>query len=280
MLAAAVYSCDANAPLRDLCRTLAPHDPGGVGGFVLQHLVPPVVIFAVIYVAGRLLRRGAARAVARAGGDPQLDALVHNVGAAVIYFFAVISALVAAGIPLALMLTFGGLTSLAIGLAFQDLLRNILAGIWLLLERPFRIGDLITVGDTGGVVQTITLRTTALRTADGRLAVMPNLTVFTGVVLNSSAFERRRYTVTLRLERDRDLEAAMRSARHELEATTEIVRQPPPAVRPQLDGEGILLNCDYWLDYRARDTDAVTAEIVRRLWVVLDGDQPAATAAD
>nr|MDQ2961446.1 mechanosensitive ion channel family protein [Candidatus Dormibacteraeota bacterium] len=170
MLAAAVYSCDPTSPFNDVCRSIASHDPGGVGGFLLQHLVPPVAVFAIVYLGGQLLRRGVARAVERAGGDPQLRALVRNVGTVVIYFFAIISALVAAGINPAFLLTFGGLTSLAIGLAFQDLLRNILAGIWLLVERPFHINDLVTVGDVTGVVQTITLRTTALRTGDGRLA--------------------------------------------------------------------------------------------------------------
>ena len=69
-----------------------------------------------------------------------------------------------------------------------------------------------TIADVAGVVQTITLRTTALRTADGRLAMLPNLTVFSGVVINSSAYGMRRYTVSLRIERDRDLEAALRAA--------------------------------------------------------------------
>jgi small conductance mechanosensitive channel len=276
MLAAAVYTCDPTAPFSDVCRSIAARDPGGIGGFLLQRVVAPVVVFAIVYLGGQLLRRGVARAAERAGGDPQVRALVRNVGSAVIYFFAIISALVAAGINPAFLLTFGGLTSLAIGLAFQDLLRNILAGIWLLLERPFRINDLITVGDTTGVVQTVTLRTTALRTGDGRLAIFPNLAVFSGLVINSSAYERRRYTVTLRLERPHDVEAAIRAARRELEAVAEIVQQPPPGVRPQLDGEGILLNCDYWLDYRAHDADAVMATVVRRLWVVLEG--PATTA--
>jgi small conductance mechanosensitive channel len=188
----------------------------------------------------------------------------------------VVSGLVTAGINAAFILTFGGLASLAIGLAFQDVLRNVLAGIWLLLERPFRIGDLIAlVGvDIGGVVQTITLRTTALRTADGRLAVIPNLTVFSGVVVNSSRYGQRRYTVRLRIERDHDLEAALRAARRELEAISEIAREPAPTVQPQLDGEGILLHCGFWLDHRTHDVDAVTADVARRLWVITERSAP------
>jgi small-conductance mechanosensitive channel len=268
MLAAAAFACDRTYFFDDLCTSVQKHDPTGIAGPLIERLIGPILVFALVFAAGRLLRRIVDRTVQRARGDPQVRALVRNVGGAIIYFFAVLSGLVTAGVNAAFLLTFGGLASLAIGLAFQDVLRNVLAGIWLLLERPFRIGDLIAVGDESGAVQTITLRTTALRTADGRLAILPNLTVFSGVIVNSSAFGQRRYTVSLRLDRDRDLEAAMRAARRELEATGEVAKEPHPTVTPQLDGEGILLHCSYWLDYRTHDVDAIAADLARRLWVI------------
>ncbi len=270
---AAAFHCDPSFFFDDLCSALDRHDPSGVAGPLVERLIGPVVIFVLVVTVGRALRRVVDRTAVRAGGDPQVRALVRNVGGAVIYFFAVLAGLVTAGVNAAFVLTFGGLASLAVGLAFQDVLRNVLAGIWLLVERPFRIGDAITlVGvDMSGVVQTITLRTTAMRTADGRLAVVPNLTVFSGVVVNSSSFSQRRVTVTLRLERDRDLEAALREARRQLEASPEVAREPAPTVQPQLDGEGILLHCNAWLDQRVHDVDAVTADLARRLWLSTDG---------
>jgi small-conductance mechanosensitive channel len=270
MLAASAFACDKSYFFDDLCSTVQNHDPTGVAGPLIERLIGPIVVFALVFTVGRLLRRIIDRTVQRAGGDPQVRALVRNVGGAIIYFFAVLSGLVTAGVNAAFLLTFGGLASLAIGLAFQDVLRNVLAGIWLLVERPFRIGDLIAVGDSTGVVQTITLRTTALRTGDGRIAILPNLTVFSGVVVNSSAYGQRRYTISLRIERDHDLEAAMRAARRELEATPQASKQPPPSIAPQLDGEGMLLHCNYWLDYRAHDVDSIAADLARRLWVITE----------
>lgn len=270
MLAGTTFSCSPDHLFSDLCGTVASHDPTGVFGPLLEFVVGPVIIFVLVLVGGRILRRIADRALQRGRADAQVRALVSNLGAAVTYFFAALLGLATAGVPLAFLLTFGGLASLAIGLAFQDVLRNMLAGIWLLLERPFKIGDAVSVGDIAGVVQTITLRTTALRTGDGRLAVMPNLTVFTGVVINSSAYSQRRYTVSLRIERDHDLEAAMRAARREIGAVAEVAREPAPAVVPQLDGEGMLLHCNYWLDYHAHDVDAISADLARRLWVITE----------
>jgi small conductance mechanosensitive channel len=280
MLVASAFSCDKSYFFDDLCSTVQSHDPSGIAGPVIERLIGPILIFALVVAGGRLLRRGVDRTVVHSGGDPQLRALVRNVGGAVIYFFAVLSGLVTAGVNAAFILTFGGLASLAIGLAFQDVLRNVLAGIWLLVERPFKIGDLIAlVGvDMSGVVQTITLRTTAMRTADGRLAVVPNLTVFSGVIVNSSAYSQRRYTVSLRIERNHDLEAALRVARRELEATAAVSKEPPPTVDPQLDGEGMLLHCRYWLDYRTHDVDAIAAELAQRLWVIIEGESAPASS--
>jgi small conductance mechanosensitive channel len=272
---AAVFTCQPQYFFDDLCNTVQSHDPTRIFGPIIERVIGPVVIFILVFAIGRFLRRILARTVQRAGADPQVRALVRNIGGAVIYFFAVLSGLVTAGVPLALLLTFGGLASLAIGLAFQDVLRNVLAGIWLLVERPFKINDLISIADIAGVVQTVTLRTTALRTADGRLAILPNLTVFSGVVINSSAYGMRRYTVSLRIERDRDLEAALRASRGELEATLDVAKEPPAQVDLQLDGEGILLHCRYWLDYRTHDVDAIAADLARRLWVTTESSGPA-----
>jgi small conductance mechanosensitive channel len=270
MLAASPFACNSQYFFDDVCRTIAGPGNTSLVGSLIERLIGPVVVFVVVYITGRILRSLIHRAVNRAGGDPQVHALVRNVGSAVIYFFAVVAGLVSAGVNAAFLLTFGGLASLAIGLAFQDVLRNILAGIWLLVERPFRIGDTISVDGQTGTVQTITLRTTAMRTGDGQLAILPNLTVFSGVVVNSSAFGQRRFTVSLRIERDHDLEAAMRAARRELEATKDVAREPHPTVTPQLDGEGILLHCHYWLSYKAIDVDLVNADIARRLWVITE----------
>src|SRR6202051_5276970 len=113
----------------------------------------------------------------------QVCTLVRNLITVTTYVVAVISALVVYGVNVAVILTAAGVGTVAIGLAFQDLLRNVLAGIWLVLEQPFRLGDTITVMDQSGAVQNITLRTTTLPTGVGELAILPTLPVFTGFVI-------------------------------------------------------------------------------------------------
>src|SRR5207237_3108253 len=77
-----------------------------------------------------------------------------------------------------------GAIGLAFSLAIQDILKNFFSGVYLLLERPFRVGDTIRVKDQLGVVENIGVRTTLLRTTDDVLVLVPNATVFGEVVTN------------------------------------------------------------------------------------------------
>lgn len=88
------------------------------------------------------------------------------------------------GIQLSGLLTFLGALSLAITFALQDVLKNLVAGLYLLWERPFVIGDSIQVKDVTGSVEDVQVRTTVLRAENGQLIVVPNAVLFTEIVVN------------------------------------------------------------------------------------------------
>jgi small conductance mechanosensitive channel len=75
-----------------------------------------------------------------------------------------------------------GIGSVAIGFAFQNILQNFLAGILLLLQEPFQIGDWISVTGLDGKVEDIQARATVITTADGKRIVIPNAVLFTNPV--------------------------------------------------------------------------------------------------
>jgi small-conductance mechanosensitive channel len=263
----AVPSCQLNNPLLWVCQQI--QDRVGAGnalGPLVQDVLDGILVFLLVLIAGQLLRRMLVAAAERRA-DPQIHALTRNVTTILTWAFAAAGGLVAGGVDILWVLTFGSIFSLAIGLAFQDLLRNILAGIFILLEKPFRIGDHVAIGDCEGVVQTIALRTTALRTGDGRLAVMPNLTVFTSVILNSTAYDQRRYSVTLPVEPGTDLPQLMKAADGALAAVPGIASDPPPSVQPRVEPDGRrVVAVSFWVDYRAHDPDAMIGELLSRIW--------------
>lgn len=92
-----------------------------------------------------------------------------------------------------------GITGIAIGFAFKDIFENFLAGILILVNEPFRIGDQIIFGAFEGTVEKIETRATMMRTYDGRLVVIPNAELFKGSFIVNTAFPTRRleYDVTI-----------------------------------------------------------------------------------
>ncbi|MBF2057970.1 MAG: mechanosensitive ion channel family protein [Cyanobacterium sp. T60_A2020_053] len=85
-----------------------------------------------------------------------------------------------------------GLSSIAIGFAFQDIFKNFLAGILILLQEPFRIGDEIIVEGYQGLIEHIDIRTTIIRTYQGEKVLIPNATIFTNSVQVRTGYDKRR----------------------------------------------------------------------------------------
>ncbi len=276
---ATAQACDSSNWFDFVCRSIQAHDQSGLVGPLVEHLLAAIAIFVILYLVGRLTRMLVLWAMRRGKADRQVRTLVRNLITVTTYVVAVISALVVYGVNVAVILTAAGLGTVAIGLAFQDLLRNVLAGIWLLLEQPFRLGDTITVMDQTGAVQNITLRTTTLRTGVGELAILPNLTVFTGIVINTTHYDTRRLTVGVRIPAAVDLEELTRRARAAIGEVPGIEAKPAVVFEPTLDREVPLLRCHFWVDQRAQDPDAITAAVAERLWRVV-GTEPEFDPAD
>jgi hypothetical protein len=87
--------------------------------------------------------------------------------------------------------------TVALTLALQDVLRGFVAGVYLLLERPFAIGDRIKVRDVEGTVEAIDLRTTVLRGEGAGVVVVPNATVFAEILTNRSLGHLTRTTARI-----------------------------------------------------------------------------------
>jgi small-conductance mechanosensitive channel len=152
----------------------------------LQQVLQSVIAVIVAVVGLRLVLSWIGAAMRRGRVDTGTTILVKR---GVVVMFIILTALIVLGIlgvsPTSL-LTVAGSVGLAFSLAAQDILRNFFSGVYLLLERPFRVGDTIRVKEQQGVVENIGVRTTILRTPDNVQVLVPNMLVFTEVVTNHS----------------------------------------------------------------------------------------------
>ncbi|MBI4212928.1 MAG: mechanosensitive ion channel [Chloroflexi bacterium] len=151
---------------------------------LIGRLALGVVIFFLAWVLGRLGRRWGYRIAIRTRVDPNLRFIA---GEALYWFSLTVGLMVVLAlfrIDASVILATFGAAGLALGLAAQDVLKSVFAGVYLLFERPFLIGDEIEVKDRVGIVEHVGLRATTLRTADNVRVVVPNVVIFTEVVAN------------------------------------------------------------------------------------------------
>ncbi|HYY46069.1 MAG TPA: mechanosensitive ion channel family protein [Candidatus Angelobacter sp.] len=225
------------------------------------------VVLVLFYILARLVRRFASRELKRVRADPQVALLVTRLaflGALLIGMIAAFTTLF--GSP---ALVFGGFgfLALAFSLAFQDILKNFIAGMFLLLERPFRLGDEITVDNHTGIVENIEMRTTTLRTSDGEQVLTPNSLVYTGTIINRTRYPTRLFTLTAKVPGDVTSDGLVDRLREQLRGRPDIAKDPPPQVvlQPSVDG-GLTLEVRYWLDYRKNDPVAVQAAVGQQIY--------------
>jgi small conductance mechanosensitive channel len=146
--------------------------------------VRAIFVGLATWLAARLARSSFAFATRRTGADASVRLLVGRIVSLVIVGIGVATILDTLGVPLTTFVTILGVAGLGISLAMQDILKSFVAGTYLLFERPFRIGDEISIKDQRGIVETIGIRTTMLRNVDNVQVIIPNSVMFAELVLN------------------------------------------------------------------------------------------------
>lgn len=123
-----------------------------------------------------------------------------------------------------------GISSVAIGFAFRDILQNFLAGLLLLITQPFRIGDQIVASGFEGTVEDIQTRATFIRTYDGRRVVVPNADLFTDTVVVNTAFAQRRLEYDVGIGYGDAIENARQVILDAIASVDGVLAEPPPDV--------------------------------------------------
>lgn len=165
-------------------------------GFAARAAVVLVLVLVTLALARRV--KGRIRdASSLTLKDPAVAGLISNLAYVTLIALGVLTALSAADVNVTAIVTALGVTGLAISLALQDVLRNFVAGIYILLEKPFTIGDHIALRDFDGDVESIELRTTLVRAATGAQVIVPNSVLMTDVVTNRSTGRLRPYAITV-----------------------------------------------------------------------------------
>jgi small conductance mechanosensitive channel len=199
---------------------------------VLPALIIAIIILAITGQAIGPVRRVTRSAAERLLKNPSLQSLLVQIAAVAAWTVGILLACVIAFPDLNLGDLIGllGLSSVAIGFAFQDIFKNFLAGILLLINEPFRLNDQILVNEYEGTVEAINIRSTEIRTYLGERVVIPNAIVFTSpiTVLTDRAY--RRTDLAIGLDYNTPLERARQVLLMALTDVDGVLDQPAPEV--------------------------------------------------
>ncbi len=239
---------------------------------LLPNFIFAVVVFAVFWGLALL----AQKLILRSSTRRKRDNLGEVLGGFVKWMVLLLGFLLAATIVIPSLkpgdLIAGlGVSSVAIGFAFKDILQNWLAGLLLLLRQPFEVGDQIEVDGFEGTVRRIETRATIIKTYDGQRVVIPNSNVYTNSVIVKTAHEKRRSQYDIGIGYGDGIDEACEVIRKAIGEIREVEQEPAPEALPwELAASTVNIRARWWTHSRRVDVVRVHAQVITAVKNALD----------
>jgi small conductance mechanosensitive channel len=200
-----------------------------VQGIIISYGLKLLAAVLVLVIGNWLTKKVAALFVVvmdRNDIDVTLTKFLRNI----IYYALLAAVIIAAagqlGINTTSFLTVIGAAGLAIGLALKDSLSNFSAGVMLILFRPFKVGDWVTVAGETGAVEEITMFSTILTTADNQKKILPNATIASTTITNITANPTRRVDLVIGIGYDDDIKRAETILHEVVQKESRVLTEP------------------------------------------------------
>ncbi len=198
----------------------------------LASILACLAILAGTWLAARLLRKlFVERLLGRTHVDPGVRYAIGRVIGYLVWIFGLIVALQPLGINATTLAVFGGAIGVGIGFGLQDIAKNFIAGLILLIERPIKVGDRIEVGKVIGDVAEIRARATLVRTNDDIYLIVPNASFITDTVTNwSYRTPRVRFHFPVSVAYGSDPRAVEKALLDAAGRSEHVLKEPAPSV--------------------------------------------------
>jgi len=199
------------------------------GPVTMGDLLKFVLILSFSIIISRIitlyLRRSFKDKVSKDAGETILKLFYY--GTIIIVFIAVLPL---TGLDPSGLLLAGGITGIVLGFASQNIVGNLISGVFLMIEKPIKIGDQVEISGTSGFVTDIRIISTLIRTYDGLLVRIPNQQVFTTNITNVVGYPVRRFEFTLGIRYSDDADAAIWLIKDLIDKEPFALLNPEPSV--------------------------------------------------
>ena len=213
-------------------------------------ILPKLVLALVIFLVFLAIAQGVRRLIVR-GTESRSRSLSLLLGrlarTAVIILGVLVAISLVTDVGASELIGILGVSGVAIGFAFKDIFENFLAGVLILLTRPFVVGDQIEVGDYEGTVENIETRATTLKTFDSKRVVIPNADLYTNSVVVNTAYDRRRSEYDVGIGYEDDIDKAKKLILEATRGTEGVLESPAPqALTVELAGSSVNIRARWW----------------------------------
>jgi len=156
-----------------------------------------------------------------------------------------------------------GVAGLTVGFALQDIARNFVAGILLLIRQPFNIGDAVAVSGYTGTVMDITTRDTVIKTWDGEMVIISNTDVFNNPIINYTLLPLCRRTVRIGLGYGEDVEKAKEIFIAAIQDIEGVLEDPAPTLlAEELGDSAMIIAARFWVNQNTDDVFAIHSNVI------------------
>jgi small-conductance mechanosensitive channel len=229
--------------------------------------VPKLVVSLIIFVASLVLagaaQRWARRFVAARTDHVETQQLLARLARWSVIVGGTLVALDQVDFDITGFLTGLGILGFTVGFALQDVARNFIAGVLLLIQRPFNIGERVELAGFKGTVLSISTRDTVVETLDGEIVSLPNTSVLSNPIINYSQQAHRRRTLIIGLGYGQDVGEAMETFLSAMCQVEGVLETPEPEMLARELGEsGLVLAARFWVDQRAYRLVTVQSKVV------------------
>nr|WP_181443643.1 mechanosensitive ion channel domain-containing protein [Porphyrobacter sp. YT40] len=197
----------------------------------IPHLLGAVAVLVIGVILAKLLSKAADKALNRSGRiEPTVARFLSNIIKYALWAVVGITVLTQFGVQTTSIIAALGGLALAVGLALQGTLSNVAAGVMILIQRPFRVGEAITAGTVTGTVQSIGLFTTELLQFDGVYVMVPNNELWNKPIINTSRMPTRRFELLVGIGYGDSIEQARQEMLALAAADERVLADPAPVV--------------------------------------------------
>lgn len=193
-------------------------------------LLGAIVIFYLGRKVANWLSQLVVKAMQKSNMDETLSKFFSNMIYGVLLAVVVLAALSNLGVETSSFVAMFGAVGLAVGLAFKDTFANVGAGVLLIVFRPFKVGDYVSVGGESGTVEEINLFSVYLKTPDNKLIIMPNGNTVGSTIINYSAKPTRRVDFVFGVSYEDDLKLVKATLHEVIGADSRVLLDPEPLV--------------------------------------------------